>query len=158
MFNKAIEIIKDAKLDQLIINESKRQKPILGICLGMQLLMSSSTENGYSKGLNLIKGDVKRFVSQKKYRVPHVGWNNVSFKDDHLLFNIEKNSDFYFDHSFYVNIHQKHILGISNYIIKFPSIIKKNNLYGVQFHPERSQIYGMKLLKNFSNICGIEID
>jgi glutamine amidotransferase len=152
-FTKAMDIIKNFKIDVLLNEEFKKNKPILGICLGMQLLFSDSLENGYTKGLGFIEGNVVKFNDLKGYRIPHVGWNNVYYKDDILFSNIPQNNDFYFDHSFYVKTEKKYILGETKYVNTFPSAIKKNNIYGVQFHPEKSQLIGIEVLHNFSKLC-----
>ena len=138
-----------------IKNEAlNKKKPFLGICLGMQLLASESEEFGFSKGLDLIKGKIK-FLGNLgcKDKVPHIGWNSVSFTKDHYLFKgISNKADFYFVNSFvFVPENKNHNLANTNYDINFCSIVAKDNIYGVQFHPEKSSKAGRKLLKNFLN-------
>lgn len=152
-FSQAMDIIENYKIDVLLNEEVKKNKPILGICLGMQLLFLDSLENGYRKGLGFIEGNVVRFNDCEGYRIPHVGWNNVNFNNDIIFSNIPQNNDFYFDHSFYVKTENKFILGETNYIRIFPSVVKKNSIYGVQFHPEKSQFNGIEILHNFSKLC-----
>ncbi len=143
--------IKSRTLDAVIRNEVDKGKPLLGICLGMQLLMSKS-EEGNVKCLNIIEGNVKKFRGDLK--VPQIGWNEVKIEYGQKLFkNIPQNSYFYFVHSYYcVPTNQKLSIGTSYYGTEFCSVSQKNNIYGVQFHPEKSGENGLKLLKNFTNI------
>lgn len=143
--------IKKAKLDKVIVDQLKRGKPFLGICLGMQLLFSKS-EEGNVKCLNIIEGKVKKFDSRLK--VPQIGWNAVEQKTKNLLFkNIPKNSSFYFVNSYYCQPGDKSIIvGESEYGINFCSVLVKKNIVATQFHPEKSGNIGLKLLKNFVDI------
>jgi imidazole glycerol-phosphate synthase subunit HisH len=143
--------LKEKKLDQLITEEVLKGKPILGICLGMQLFMTQS-EEGDVKCLNLIEGDVKQFTVQLK--VPQIGWNTVMSMENIKLFkNILKSSYFYFVHSYYcVPNDKKNIVGATKYEVPFCSGVQKANIFGVQFHPEKSGENGLQLLKNFSDI------
>jgi len=128
--------------------------PMLGICVGMQVLFSKSFEDGIHEGLNLIKGEVKKFETDLK--VPQMGWNTVNFNNskDPLLSGIDDQSWFYFVHSFACHPDDNNLmLGSTNYDYDFCSIVNQNNLWGVQFHPEKSQNPGLKLLKNFCEIC-----
>ena len=132
-------------------------KYILGICLGMQLLFDNGEEDGSSKGLGLINGNVKKIIPEKDEALPHVGWNNIiNVKENHNLFdNISKNADYYFDHSYEcIPLKTNVILSETNYGInnKFVSIVSDRNIYGIQFHPEKSPPNGLFLLKNFINI------
>jgi glutamine amidotransferase len=127
--------------------------PFLGICLGMQLLFEVSEEDD-TQCLNIIKGTVKKFISNNKYdeiiKVPQMGWNTVSEINDDLIFkNIPINSYFYFVNSYYAPITKEVVLGVTDYGEKFASAVKKDNFYGVQFHPEKSGKIGEKLLNNF---------
>ena len=125
-------------------------KPILGICLGMQLLLQGSAE-GMRRGLSLANGNLERFSFEgKKYPVPHMGWNDVHFEGSLLGSGIES---FYFVHSFYLPIENRNLSGYTHYGgLKFTSSIESDNIFGVQFHPEKSHKYGMKILKNFSEL------
>ena len=136
------EILRDAVL--------KEKKPFLGICLGMQLMGSFGEEGGDSEGLNLLPFKVKPF-DKRELRLPHIGWNNVKkIKDSEILKNIPDESDFYFVHSFYVSdIAKQNTCGMSNYGINFPAVIEHKNIFGTQFHPEKSQKYGLLIIKNF---------
>ena len=124
-------------------------KPILGICLGMQLLASCGTEGGDTEGLNLIPGEVQRLDT--KERIPHVGWNSVSIKKStELLADICDDSDFYFVHSYYFNSQDTSaVCGLCSYGTVFPAIVQKGNVYGVQFHPEKSHKAGIRIIRNF---------
>jgi len=131
----------------------KQSKPILGICLGMQLFANSS-EEGSLPGLGWIKGKVKKFVfSDYDIKVPHMGWNTIEAKNNIMFENLPDDKRFYFVHSYYYDCDdKKNIIASTNYGIKFTSAINKNNIWGTQFHPEKSHICGMKLLDNFSRI------
>lgn len=118
------------------------EKKILGICAGMQVLFDKS-EEGTETGLGLIEGNVKKF-DNKINRVPHMGWNKVYGSN---FFEDLNNKRFYFAHSFYVNCDTKYIIGSTNYILEFPSMVKFNNILGIQFHPEKSSSNGINLLK-----------
>ncbi len=128
------------------------KKPFLGICVGMQILASVGYEFGKHKGLDLIPGEVNKINTSLS--LPHIGWNSfVETKDNVLLNEIPKNADFYFIHSFvFKPLHKNHTISYNNYGEKFASIIQNENIYGVQFHPEKSQIYGQKLMRNFLSI------
>ena len=132
--------------------------PFLGVCLGMQLLFETS-EEGDEKGLGYISGSVAKFnfvkrqEQQKKMRVPHMGWNEISAKDDLLFKGLIENARFYFVHSYYVNcLDDGHSLANCYYGHTFTCAVRKNNIYGVQFHPEKSHKFGMQLFKNFLEI------
>ncbi len=127
--------------------------PILGICLGMQLLGNYGYENNLkTEGLGLISGEIKKIPT--KIKLPHIGWNEVKFKKKDKVFKkIKNNKDFYFVHSYYFDCKNKdEILGTTYYDFNFPSIIRRNNIYGFQFHPEKSLNNGLNLLNNFLNI------
>lgn len=153
-FGNAISLLKKYKLIDFIKNHSvKEKKPLLGICLGMQLLLSSSNEFGFSEGLNLIEGNVEKINdhTKKKIKVPHIGWNTVKFLDGKDYLRLEKNSSFYFIHSFMAKPKQKEVtMAYTNFEgIKIPAIIRKKNILGFQFHPEKSSFSGLELIKRF---------
>ena len=128
--------------------------PILGICLGMQLFSTKGYENNkVTNGLNLIEGEVIKFDIDKQLKLPHVGWNSVNFLNKSALFsNINNNSDFYFTHGYhFLCKNNDNISSNTDYGIKFCSSVKKSNIFGVQFHPEKSLKNGIKLLQNFVN-------
>lgn len=150
-FQKAMETLKTTGLNEAIIAfASHLERPIMGICLGMQLLTTSSTEAGHTKGLELIDGSVEKFDIQN-LKIPHVGFNEVSFKDDSSLFsNFHlKNPDFYFTHSYRVQDVKNAITATCDYGESFVAAFEKDNIYGTQFHPELSQTNGLKLFENF---------
>ena len=135
-------VLEDRVLNQKI--------PFLGICVGMQLLANKSYENGTHIGLGWIKGNIKK-IPLNNIKLPHMGWNNVKLKDNNnckIFF--EQNLDFYFVHSYYFEcINDENVVGSTDYGLNFPSIIAKENIYGVQFHPEKSSKQGLNLIKNF---------
>jgi len=138
--------------EEVLINK----KPFLGICLGMQLIANKSYENGETRGLGWVNAKVVKFDFSshiKKLKVPHVGWNNINFKNRNILFNnISDNSDFYFVHSYYLETNEDVVTSITDYGINFVSSINKENIYAFQFHPEKSQVVGLKILENFVNL------
>jgi glutamine amidotransferase len=127
-------------------------KPLLGICLGLQLLFEESEEHGLHEGLGVFEGRVRRLPEGVK--VPHIGWNQVSVtRDDPLLQGIPDNAFFYFVQSYFVEPQdQQNVIGKTDYGVTFTSIVGWRNVYGVQFHPEKSQDAGLKLLKNFGDL------
>ena len=150
--------LKKNNLDQIIKElVTVKEIPILGVCLGMQLLASSSTEDQLEgnciEGLNLIDAKVEKF-NTTKIKIPHIGFNNIKFTNNTKLFNkISNNVDFYFLHSYAIFDTNKHyVSSICNYHANFVSSIEYNNIYGTQFHPEKSQTNGLQLLKNFLEI------
>ena len=135
---------------KIIVEEIfNKSKPILGICVGMQIMASYGEEGQGSKGFNWIEGNVIK-IKVNNLTLPHVGWNNIIKVKDSTIIDSLYNQDFYFLNSYYFNVKNKdHIIAYSNYGLKFPAIIQKKNIYGVQFHPEKSQINGKKILINF---------
>lgn len=126
--------------------------PFIGICLGMQLLADFSEENNV-KCLSIISGRVKKFSAQK-LKVPQIGWNKVEFTKQSPLFKgIANGSYFYFVNSFYFEAPEENVIGKTNYGIPFVSIVQNNNFYATQFHPEKSGPLGLKLLRNFCQLC-----
>jgi glutamine amidotransferase len=153
-FDAAINKINDLSgLKNLILEKALNEKiPFLGICLGMQLLVNSS-EEGEKNGLGLIKGKVIKFKNDLRYKIPHMGWNETEILKENDLIDKKKFSKFYFVHSYYVKTeNRENCIGETLYINKFDSIIQNENIFGVQFHPERSHKYGMELLKRFSSL------
>ena len=152
-FEEAIENLKERNLDILLSEEVLvNKKPILGICVGMQLMATLSRENGIHKGLNWIEGEVKYLQLPQNFAVPHVGWNDVTVHNIQPIFQKNhKNSHFYFDHSYYFDCDPKYISASCDYNIKVAAAIQNNNIFGVQFHPEKSQTNGLKLFRDFFN-------
>ena len=129
----------------------EEQKPFFGICVGMQLLADNSEENGNHKGLGWIKGTIKKLTS-KELKTPHMGWNSIKVLNKDFAIN-PKETDYYFVHSYYFECKNKeNILAETNYGINFPSIINKENIYGFQFHPEKSSNQGLDIIKSFLKI------
>ena len=131
----------------------ENKKPILGICVGMQLMFNYGLENKKTEGLGWVNGYVDK-IKANSLKLPHVGWNEVIHNNEHLFDEIKNRSDFYFDHCYECILKDNNLsIGITKYPNKIICSIKKNNIYGVQFHPEKSQISGLKLLKNFIELC-----
>ncbi|MHA1313177.1 MAG: imidazole glycerol phosphate synthase subunit HisH [Candidatus Helarchaeota archaeon] len=163
-FNDGMKGLKKRKLINPIIEHVNNNKPIIGICLGMQLLMSDSEEFGFNEGLDIIKGSVVRFkdpslVNIKGYVVPQIGWNSIKLNKTHewdgsILKNIPDFSDVYFVHSFYPIIEEKELIQAETIYgnQKFCSSFRKNNVYGTQFHPEKSGEIGLQILDNFGQL------
>ena len=151
-FGKAMNQIKEKQLDKTLYQVVvKEKKPILGICLGMQLLGISSTEDGFNDGLKFINGDITKFDSST-LKIPHVGFNQVVFANDTLLYkNFPSMADFYFTHSFKMQSSKIIKQSFCDYGGEFIASFEVDNIAGVQFHPELSQNNGLKLLKNFIN-------
>ena len=152
-FGPAMTELNQLDFSKKILKFTKQGKPILGLCLGMQLLFETSLEDGRHEGLGLIKGKVLPFKDKvKNLPIPHVGWNNLKIKSVSPLFkDVEDNSCFYFVHSFYCQVTKKTAaIGETEYGIKFASVVSAGKIFGCQFHPEKSQSAGLKLLENFS--------
>ena len=130
-------------------------KPVLGICLGQQMLMSHSVEGGFTDGLDLVPGKVERFP-HSELKVPHMGWNRLTIEQDHPFYkDIEDGEFVYFVHSYYVDTDDAHTLASCDYGVKFAASVvnSKGNVIGTQFHPEKSGDIGLKMLKNFVDMC-----
>lgn len=144
-----------APLKETVYEYAKSGQPILGICLGQQLMMNSSLEGKLTEGLGLIPGRVLRFP-KSELKVPHMGWNNISIKQEHPLFEgIPEDSFTYFVHSYYVDAAQENTLATCEYGLEFAASIinSAGNVMGTQFHPEKSGAVGLKILKNFVEMC-----
>ncbi|MFC2061881.1 imidazole glycerol phosphate synthase subunit HisH [Elusimicrobiota bacterium] len=150
-FRKAVKNIKDLGLWGYLKEYIEDSRPYLGICLGLQLLFTKSSEHGTTNGFDIIRGSVERLPEEVK--IPHMGWNQVSYPSENTIFNnVKNNSFFYFDHSYYVIPDKKEVIaGVTEYGVKFPAVVKKGNIWGVQFHPEKSSNIGLELLRNFIN-------
>jgi|TARA_B100001964_G_C14250762_1_gene609842 glutamine amidotransferase len=166
-FENGMNNLKKYHTDEIIKEYLVKDRPLLGICVGMQLMMTRSYENGVHNGLNLIKGDVVRFdhsVKNKNIKIPQIGWNHLNISEKHIDFDNKENNlitknlkakpYMYFLHSYYVKPKNKDIsIAYTTYGKNtFCSIFKKNNIIGFQFHPERSADQGLILLKNFTKI------
>jgi imidazole glycerol-phosphate synthase subunit HisH len=152
-FDEAVRNLKKHNL-HLVLGEEVvvKKKPILGICVGMQLLSEGSEENGWHEGLNWISGKVKKLKIPASYSVPHVGWNNIKFNKSNPIFSLTKDQpNFYFDHSYHFEATSTYISATSEYGIEVTAAVQKENIFGVQFHPEKSQINGFRLFRGFFN-------
>jgi len=157
-FDTAMKKINESELKE-VLNEKvlKEKVPVLGICLGMQLLTNSSEEGGLA-GLGWIDAKTMSFKNsiEKRYRIPHMGWNIVKSLNESLLtqgFEEFEETRFYFVHSYFVKVKdEKNSILKTNYGVEFDSAIQKDNIYGAQFHPEKSHKFGMKLFENFARI------
>jgi glutamine amidotransferase len=151
-FARGMENIRRLGLDGPLQEQvMERGVPCLGLCLGMQLLLSSGDESGAAVGLGWIDGIVARLQPRNGERIPHVGWNEVEPVGESPLFDgIQPGSDFYFVHSYSVKpAHESDVVATTPYCGGFPSVIGRDNVHGVQFHPEKSQRVGLRLLRNF---------
>ncbi len=156
-FGDAMKHLEQKNLINVIYQLINEDKPLFGICLGLQLLFASSSEMGAFKGLNLIEGDVVLFDIGEVKKIPHIGWNNVDLQNlDHFLIQgIPNNSFFYFVHSFYsVPENEENILGLTRYgDVEFCSIATQDNIFATQFHPEKSSKHGIRIYQNFIDFC-----
>jgi len=147
-FRDAIEALTAKGLDKVLKTAHEKGIPILGICLGMQLLYETSYENGTYEGLGFLKGDVVRFEEPQVKRIPQIGWNTLIENKPSLFSGVE--GDVYFVHSFYAKGTDDEILNYVNYDgVKVPAIVGKDKVFGMQFHPEKSAEVGRKLLERF---------
>lgn len=156
-FKKAMDNLHDLNLIEPLNNFAKiKKKPILGICLGMQLMATCSQEGGKIDGLNWVDAEVNKFktTDSLKFKIPHIGWNSVmQMKDSRLTQGLSHNEEFYFVHSYFVKPKSEDlILHRTSYIQNFCSAFEKDNIFGVQYHPEKSHDAGQLILQNFLNL------
>jgi glutamine amidotransferase len=152
-FKDCMRELTNLALVDSVVEAIKQCKPYLGICLGLQVLFSESVEFGRCRGLDIFRGKVLRFENGD-LKIPHMGWNELNIKNNNpLLAGIPDKSYFYFVHSFYVAPEDPNIITTTtDYGIEFTSMISKDNIYAMQFHPEKSQALGLRILKNFAKI------
>ena len=156
-FRAAMLRLKQAGLVEAIRGYAQTGRPLLGICLGMQILASWGAEGGGEEGLNLISGKVVALQTGPGIRIPHVGWNTVHLQSTHPLFDDTKNEvDYYFVHSFAFEAEKENqVYSETVYGVRFPSAVGRENVFGVQFHPEKSQKNGLQILDNFCRWKGL---
>lgn len=170
-FKDTMDGIEERGLKKTIYEFVESGKPYLGICMGLQVLFEESAEGGRRMGFGILKGKVKRFRPKRDLKVPHMGWNQIKLKtippmqaygqekagktvESPLLKGITDGSYFYFDHSYYAAPKNKDVIaGTTDYGLDFASVIWRGNIYAVQFHPEKSQDTGLRMLRNFIEIC-----
>jgi glutamine amidotransferase len=152
-FRDCMRELTDLKLTTAIVAGIRQGKPYLGICLGLQVLFSESEEFGTCRGIDIFRGKVLRFP-KGDLKVPHMGWNVLKIqRDTPLLSGIPEGSYFYFVHSFYVSPDERDIVSATtDYGLDFTSMVWKDNIFAVQFHPEKSQALGLRVLRNFGEI------
>lgn len=154
-FGYAMQSLRELGFDELVIEAAHVGKPIIGLCVGLQMMFEEGHEFGVHKGLGLLKGRVVKFP--ENLHVPHIGWNQVALQKPHrqhpIFRDLEDQSFFYFVHSYYVEPEDTScVMGTTDYGITYASICGRDNIVGVQFHPEKSQETGLRLLKNFAEI------
>lgn len=151
-FGKGMENLKERNLIDILIDQVEvKQKHFLGICLGMQLLFDSSEESPEFSGLSLIKGKVKHLSNLDKFvRIPNIGWGETEIKECEIFSGLAQKEYFYYIHSYYVEPSDPSVVfSIFSSRVRYPTAVKKNNIYGVQFHPEKSGEKGLRIIENF---------
>ncbi|KAF0818890.1 Imidazole glycerol phosphate synthase amidotransferase subunit HisH [Bacillus sp. ZZV12-4809] len=156
-FKDAMNILNSTGLADLVKEFADTGKPLLGICLGMQLLFESSEENGLTEGLQLLPGHVRRFpgatAEGETYKVPHMGWNRLEFLQGSPILKGLAEDYVYFVHSYFVDTDEKEVvISQSSYDVEVPAVVGRGNVFGMQFHPEKSSSLGMALLRNFTEV------
>ncbi len=151
-FCDATKKLKDSGLEDTVISLAKAGKPLMGICLGMQLLFEKSYEYGEHRGLGLIKGEIRPIetVIPKDYKIPHIGWNSLEIKKQTPIFENVKNGEYvYFVHSYYAADCENSVTAVSDYGAPLTASVQDGNIFGCQFHPEKSGETGLKILRSF---------
>ena len=151
-FRDAAKKLKESGLDEVVVSEAKSGKPLMGICLGMQMLFEKSYEYGEYDGLGLIKGSIRPVsgVIPSDLKIPHIGWNPLIFKKQSKLFKYINNGDcVYFVHSYYAADCENSVIATAEYGAELTAAVESGNIYGCQFHPEKSGDTGLKILRAF---------
>lgn len=153
-FRDAIGLLRETHLDQPILEHLRTGKPFLGICLGMQMLFDRSHEDGLHNGLAIFPGDVVRFRDQPGLKVPHMGWNQLRFPRECPLFRgLPADPSVYFVHSFYAQPADRTLIAAeADYPTPFTAAVWRDHIFATQFHPEKSQAIGLKMLQNFAEL------
>lgn len=151
-FGKAMEQLKKYELDKVIHEAAERDKPLLGICLGLQLLFKGSQENGGVEGLGILNGEIVRIPDESGLKIPHIGWNSLYLQNQGRLFQgISQGSFVYFVHSYYLKAENENIVkACTDYGVKIHASVEQGNIFACQFHPEKSSSVGLQILKNFA--------
>lgn len=159
-FGDAADKLCETGLDQVLCRLAGEGKPLLGICLGMQLLFDKSYEHGEHAGLGLIPGEVRPLREKlgEEYLVPHIGWNGISFRGEPcpLFEDIEEGDYVYFVHSFYATDCAEHTVAVTDYGMDVTAVVQRGNVFGCQFHPEKSGAVGLRILQAFCRYAGQE--
>ncbi|HXG94275.1 MAG TPA: imidazole glycerol phosphate synthase subunit HisH [Blastocatellia bacterium] len=152
-FGECARRLRESRLDELVLEAAEKNKPVLGLCVGLQLMFDEGHEFGVHKGLGLMRGRVIRFPENGPH-VPQIGWNQIEDVKPHpLLDGLSDGTYFYFVHSYHVEADNKEdVLAVTEYGIRYPSVCARGSVAGVQFHPEKSQAAGLKLLANFAKL------
>ncbi|EMZ8219740.1 imidazole glycerol phosphate synthase subunit HisH [Listeria monocytogenes] len=151
-YPEAMKELTRRGLDKTLKEIAATGKPILGVCLGMQLLLESSNEHSFTSGLGLIPGHVEKLPEEPEFAVPHLGWNQLQIKRATPLTKQLDGEYVYYVHSYYANCPEEYIIATSGYSIEVPGMINNGNIYGAQFHPEKSGQIGLEILKGFKEV------
>ena len=152
-FGDAMEKLNTSGLSEVIREAVRRKIPLLGICLGLQLLFEASEESPGVSGLSVLKGTIQRIPDKEGFKVPHIGWNSLSVNPESRLFRgIPQDSYVYFVHSYYLSAQEPIVAATTDYVVQIHAAVEKEQVFACQFHPEKSGEIGLKLLKNFATM------
>ena len=157
-FGDCIDSMRKNGIDEAVKSFIDSGKPFLGICVGLQLLFEGSEENPETVGLGIFNGKIKKIPSGEGLKIPHMGWNSINILNDEGVFKgIEDNSYVYFVHSYYLDAEDKNIVSAqTEYGVKIDAAVTRGNVTATQFHPEKSGETGLKMLRNFANMCEVK--
>ena len=152
-FGDAMEKLNSRGLSDVIREAVQKKIPLLGICLGLQLLFEGSEESPGVSGLSILKGQIKRIPDKEGFKVPHIGWNSLSINPESKLFRgIAEDSYVYFVHSYYLKAEEPIVAATTDYVVDIHAAVEKEHVFACQFHPEKSGEIGLRLLKNFATM------